>query len=360
MEQKRNYGIDLLRIIATFMIIILHILGVGGVIYTIDASSPVYVTAWLLEFLAYCAVNCYALISGYVGVYSKFRVSNIMALWIQVAFTTLVITGAFYFCGANVTKLDILEACMPVRFQVYWYFTAYFCLFWISPFLNKFILGLSKRASKYLVLVLVVLFSIMPTVLKSDLFWIQSGYSAAWLIVLYIVGGIIRVHYSQIKIRKRVLLAGYLFSVILTLLAKLLIEFLSPKLPIIFYDSNFLMDYDSPTMVLAGVCLLLLFAQIKMKKATKLIAFFAPFTFGIYIIHVHPFVWEGIMTNRFVDFTKLHPVILILAVFLAAIGIFFGCSIIEFLRIRLFKLLHIPGFCKRIERKMMTIFEKLL
>ena len=68
------------------MVIVLHVLGVGGIVHTVDATSPTYVPAWLLEFMAYCAVNCYALISGYVGVKSKFRLSGILALWMQVMF----------------------------------------------------------------------------------------------------------------------------------------------------------------------------------------------------------------------------------------------------------------------------------
>ena len=141
MIRERNYGIDLLRIVATFMIIILHILGVGGVIYNAKIFTPVYITAWLLEFGAYCAVNCYALISGYVGIYSKFRISNILLLWMQVVFTTLIITVVFYFLGADVTITDIKEACTPVTSQLYWYFTAYVALYLLSPFLNQLVIS---------------------------------------------------------------------------------------------------------------------------------------------------------------------------------------------------------------------------
>ena len=63
---KRNYGIDLLRMILMLMVVILHVLGHGGVL---DATTPLsakYCVSWLIESFAYCAVNCYALISGYV------------------------------------------------------------------------------------------------------------------------------------------------------------------------------------------------------------------------------------------------------------------------------------------------------
>ncbi|MBQ7233685.1 MAG: acyltransferase [Bacillales bacterium] len=360
MNSKRNYGIDLLRILATFMIIVLHILGVGGVIYTIDSSSPVYIIAWLLEFAAYCAVNCYALISGYVGVNSKFRVSNILFLWIQVVFTTVVITTGFYCAGIDVSLADVKQSCTPITSQLYWYFTAYVCLYFLTPFLNRFIANLNKKMACYLLVVLMILFSFVPILWETDLFFVNNGYSAAWLIILYLVGGVIRKFYSEIKIKKRILFLGYLLAVILTLLSKLGIEYLTERSSFALLGNHFLMNYNSPTMVLAGVCMLLLFANLKVDKFVKIIAFYAPFTFGVYIIHVHPFVWNNILSNRFTGYTSFHPIALVFAVLLTAIIIFLTCSMAEFLRIQLFRILHVKQFCDFIEEKTKNIFERFL
>lgn len=43
---KRNYGIDLLRLIAMFMVVILHVLGQGGVISATTGLK--HHIAWLL------------------------------------------------------------------------------------------------------------------------------------------------------------------------------------------------------------------------------------------------------------------------------------------------------------------------
>ena len=75
---ERKYGIDLLRMIAMFMVVILHVLGQGGILNTVSSLSLNYEIAWFLEISAYCAVNCYALISGYVGINSKFKFTNII------------------------------------------------------------------------------------------------------------------------------------------------------------------------------------------------------------------------------------------------------------------------------------------
>ena len=52
--KKRNYGIDLLRIVAMFMIIALHALGLGGVVRYAEQFSLNYEAAWLLEVFIFC------------------------------------------------------------------------------------------------------------------------------------------------------------------------------------------------------------------------------------------------------------------------------------------------------------------
>lgn len=351
MEKKRNYGIDLLRIIATFMIIVLHILGAGGIIYTIDASRPLYITAWGLELAAYCAVNCYALISGYVGICSKFKFSNIFQLWLQVATTTIAITVAFLFQGGNATIQDVMKSCMPIKNQYYWYFTAYVCLYFMTPFLNWFILNIEVRMAKKLVLTLMLFFSVIPTFFEADLFVIHNGYSVLWLMVLYIVGGLIKKYQSHITIKKRILVCGYLGAVALTLILKLTIEYLTPMVSFEFLESNFLMNYNSPTIVVAGLCLLLLFMNLKLEKMRKIISLFAPTTFGIYIIHSQPMIWDRFIVNGFSKFKEFGVIEFVIAVIVTSIVIFASCSLIELFRIRIFKMLHISELCKKIEEK---------
>lgn len=68
MSKKRNYGIDLLRIILTFMICVLHTQGRNNLLPEVVSGfrSP-YAITWLMEILCYCAVDGYALISGYTA-----------------------------------------------------------------------------------------------------------------------------------------------------------------------------------------------------------------------------------------------------------------------------------------------------
>lgn len=347
MNQKRDYGIDLLRIVATYMIIILHILGVGGIIYTIDNSSRVYVMSWGLEFFAYCAVNCYALISGYVGLKSKFRFFNILNLWCQVVVTSGIITLIGWFLGVNIGLRNMLEVFVPVIAKTYWYFTAYVGLFLLTPFLNRLIETLDKKTAKYLLLTLFVLFSVLPIFGDSDMFYVNYGYSAAWLIILYLAGAIIKKFFADTNISRKFWLVMYVAAVLITLISKLGIEYLLTKSPNFMYDSNFLMNYNSPTMVLAAVSLLYVFANLKVKKMEKIIRLLAPFTFGIYIIHTHPIVWDYILANRFEGFVNYGPIALVLLVLGTAIFILIICVVLEYIRQKYLLCLKFRTYAKK-------------
>ena len=71
--KTRNYGIDFLRMISMIMIVMLHTLGHGGILRSVSFLSVHYQIAWLLEVIAFGAVNTYAMISGFVSVDSHFR-----------------------------------------------------------------------------------------------------------------------------------------------------------------------------------------------------------------------------------------------------------------------------------------------
>ena len=57
--------------VAMLFVVILHVAGVGGVNKAYPLHSAGYITALLLRSVTFCAVNCYALISGYVGCTGK-------------------------------------------------------------------------------------------------------------------------------------------------------------------------------------------------------------------------------------------------------------------------------------------------
>ena len=191
--EQRNRGIDLLRMTAMWMVVILHILNKGGVLAAAAPLSAGQGTARLLETAAYCAVNCYGLISGYVGVQRRFRYSGALALWLRVAFYTLGITAVFAcLMPGSVNGDRVLRAFFPVLFRQYWYVTAYFGMCLFIPFFNLLLNRLSKGQLRLLALSIVLVFSVLPTLRQKDVFLTDNGYSVLWLSCLYLLGGVLR------------------------------------------------------------------------------------------------------------------------------------------------------------------------
>lgn len=110
----RNYGVDLLKITCMIMVAIIHVMGHGGILFNATMFTMQYSLLWVLESIVYCAVNCYALITGYLYYGRSFKYSNILRLYFQVAFYGVTIFFLFYFFHPEmVGKKDLIKAVLP-------------------------------------------------------------------------------------------------------------------------------------------------------------------------------------------------------------------------------------------------------
>ena len=348
--EQRNRGIDLLRMAAMWMVVILHILNKGGVLEAAAPLSTGRETARLLEIAAYCAVNCYGLISGYVGVGHRFRYSGAIALWLRAAFYTLGITAAFALLMPGSVNGDrVLRAFLPVLFRQYWYVTAYFGMCLFIPFFNLLLERLTRHQAKVLALSIVVVFSVLPTLRQKDVFLTDNGYSVLWLSCLYLLGGILRLYGRQ----ERKLLrwaAMYLGGVLVTWLVKLAGDRLWMARTGHLCDKVLLTAYTSPTILLAAAALVLCFTGLRIGPGFgSFIEKASPLAFSVYLIHAHPLIWEHWLAGRFAFLADKPPVLLALGVLGGAFGIYAVCSLADILRAWLFRLLRVKAFSKGLE-----------
>lgn len=353
LTDKRNYGIDLLRIVSMIMIPVLHTLGHGGILENSTKLSIHNEIAWLLEIASYCAVNCYALISGYVGYGKKQKYCNIIYLYFQVIFYTLLTTAVFIFYKPELVNLTtIVKAVFPFAYNTYWYFAAYFCLFFFTPFLNLALDKFEKSMIQKLLLLLFVIFSVLPTLFHSDFGYTNSGYSFLWLAILYLIGAYIRKYGLSFSHSNITNLTGYFVCVILTWLSKICIELLTNKLFHKPIGEGYLISYTSPTIILCSLFLLLFFANIKCgKNLTKFIQFFSPLTFGVYLFHEEPLIRDTFINNFSVGYLSFNPIVMMLAVIVTALFIWFIGSLADKIRLTVFNLIKIKELSVFLEHK---------
>lgn len=298
---NRNYGIDILRVISMLFVIVLHSLGHGGILKTAIVNSPQYKVAWIMEIIAYCAVDIFAIISGYVAYTDKekdVKYSNYIKLWLEVVFYGLLINIIFNLININFVHItDYIKVLFPVSYELYWYFTAYTGLFILMPIINKGIRNLDNNMLKKVFVIIFVFFSLLGVVFEN--FELYRGYSFIWITLLYILGMIMKKCNIGSNLSKSKIIIGIVLLYLTTYLYR--IYGFDYKALNIEITKSLFVSYISPTMVGVSILYVLLFSKFKFnEKINNVIAFLASSSFAIYIINEHKLVKKLIMTNLFV------------------------------------------------------------
>ncbi len=337
----RSYGIDLLKSVSMLMIVMLHILGIGGILDATVQGSGGFYTAWLMEALNICAVNCFGLVSGYVLTSGRYRGSRLLSLWIRVVAEGLLITLVFWLIMPDkVGKWELLNALLPVTRQVYWYFTAYFALFFFVPYINRMLHSLRQTELYRLGIIIVIFATVVGNVGMGDIYHFSGGYSFLWLLCLYILGGILRTIPVNKKINMLWFLLAFVLSAVLAVVGMLITG-----------NKNFVWYYTSPLILSAATALLLFFRRLQFsgRGAQKFISMLARTSFGVYIIHTHPLPWTFLILGSFAVFARLPPPVMVLCVIGSAGVIYSLCTAADWLVEKLLKLLGVEKLAAKFD-----------
>ena len=340
--KDRNYGIDLLRIVTMFMIVNLHVFWYGGILRSENLYflSAKYNIVWILEIICYVAVNCYALISGFVGIESRYKYSNIVLLWLRVVFYSI----SLYLIGCIFGIVDfnfktLVTFCFPVVNSKYWYFTAYFCLFFFMPILNSALENMEYKLLRNSIIMIIIIISVLPFIYAGDIFLTRNGSSFVWLMVLYLIGGFIKKYNLHNKFSNNSMIILFVFCIILELGSAYLTSYLDLKGVTDFKFT--LISYTSSTMLLSGISLLIIFSKLKVKSLKKIIAFLSPLCFSVYLIHEHEVFSKRFIVGKSATFLNYSTLKMLLYIIITDIAIFVGCIFIDYFREKLFKKLEL-------------------
>ncbi len=351
----RNYGLDLLRCFAMAMIVVLHTLKRSGLLEARPLSAR-YEVVWFLEIFSYCAVNCFVLLSGYVSLNSKFRISRIISLWLQVVFYNVSLTVLFQGINGDWDVIAILRSFLPVSTNSHWFFTQYFALSFFMPFINKLVKTISIRHNAYLVGVMLIFFSVFPMLYKmpvdilgefdENLFYTDRGYSLLWLIVIYTCGAFLRKLADENRMPNisAPALAG------ITLLSDLIIWLIHFVCVRNDRTHSFVVSYTSIFVVLSAFSMVLLFSKFRFNKTLqKLIAFFSSGAFAVYLIHEHKSV-RNVFTELVSPMADMRLIKMLPALLFTIVFVFLVCVIADWFRANLFKLLRIDKLCRKFDK----------
>lgn len=359
-KKTRQANIELLRIVAMLMIIVLHYLDKGEILVQFTGElTAMQIVHRQIQIFCIVAVNLYVLISGYFLTESGFTIKKMVVLWAQVLFYAWGITVLFLIGGGvNIGEMGIYDwipILMPVTGNHYWFATIYLALFAVSPFLNVAIRNMGKSQHKAAIAVMVTIFSLWNTFLPftipvSD----GEGMDLPWFVCLYLIAAYIRKYPECIRIRKWMGLLMYVSAAVLSVLLGLGLLWVDSYIGKLGgYAGNFF-PYNSFFTLIGSVGLFVFFLQLKMKDGavSKCIVALGAGTFGVFLIHEHLFMrnlwpkWFGVSQMADSPLLWLHMPATVLA-------IFFACALIDLVRQWIFKFIFqnkiANGFFRKFE-----------
>lgn len=351
---RRNYGIDMLKIISMINIINLHINKKSGLL-KINPDNPKYKQVYRLEAFSLWPVNVFGLLSGIIS-FRKYKFSNLIYIWFEYFFYSTFFSIYLY----NQSLLDLRNLILsffPIGIKRLWYFNAYFFMYLFLPFITNSINTLNKDLYTKLILCFFAIYSVYHIIMdfnirNTDFDFINKGYSSNRLTILYISGGYIGRFYLSKPFLSNI--ACLLFFLVSSLISSEFIFYSYKKTK--FPDKIFL-QYFSPTIVIQALSLIFFFSHLKLCKRwlIKIILFFNPLNFNVTLIHMRIFSSRTpFILKVFKYIESLEPKYLFFKIYLLSALIYLVCALFDYFRYLLFKLLHIRALSIYIENKILN------
>lgn len=295
-------------------------------------------------YLVSSGINCFVLMSGFLLAESKaFRWKGAINIWLSTFFYSFGIALLFVI----LKKADpdvLLKYAFPIYNDTYWFMTQFIALTLLAPFLARLIAALTKR--EYLVLLVVLSF------LNLRLFKFPygqtygGGQTLVWFVFLFLVGAYIRKyrpfstfrHFGKCYLIFGVLLASMYMAVEIYQYRK--------SGAVVDYGNTYNNGFTFVTSLL-----LFLWAtnlNITNQKATNIITRVAPLALGVYLITEHPLLREWLWFDTLNLQAYQSSPLLIPMQAACCIALFLLCIAIEYLRVRLFRMLHIDHLLDKI------------
>lgn len=362
MSDKRESGLDLLRAAAALCIVACHTFPPCAWVNR-EPGYPAPLPDLFLYALVLSAVNCFGLLSGYVGYREKdegLRLSPLLMIWLQLVFWRVLLLWLPVRLGLADTPLSPADVLLPLTKRVNWYITAYCEMMLLAPFLQRAVRSAGRRENARTVLALFALCSLLPlcrAFVDGNPFLLDEGYSWMWLAVLYFWGCSLKKFGWFRETRARRLTALLLASLLLASLWRALAA--AGRLPFALLNRSgrLFYVYTSPALVLASGCLLLLAARLRVPERLRgAVRTAASASLGVFLIHTT--VWYWLLEPWLEGFLPaLGPGSL--RALLAALLIAVPCALLELLRARLFAALRVRRLTDRVQASLNAALSRL-
>ena len=274
--KNRESNIELLRIIAIMMVLMLHFNLVGwhpDVLSCSEAFSWTSLEGKLIEAFCIAAVNVFVMISGYFAI--KLSLKSVLNLYIRCFIIGIVSYLAYILIVGEPISISAIGGRVLAFTDNHWWFViSYIGLMAISPILNAGCEALSKRLYVYVLALLSVVMLYFGWYKNLEV--TNGGYSLIHFVYLYIIARYIKLHVREQIIKEyRFVWLTLFFLMVVLVVAMAYIE------PMRAYA------YNSPIIIIEAISLLLFFVSIPFYN--KFINWIALSVFSAYLIQSSPY-----------------------------------------------------------------------
>lgn len=294
--EKRKIHLDILRIIACFMVIYNHTneRGFGLYLYR-EPGSLSFFNYLLRSTICKCGVPIFFMISGSLLLNKDESLKDTYKRIPRIAIDILLISLLYFWwdtkqAGNQFVLKNVLKTMITSNYWHLWYLYAYIAFIITLPFLRKLVGGLDKKASLYMLIVAILYMAVIP-IIQFDWGKINPSLQPSWLIAdifIYPTAGYILDHVFQIeKLSLRFILAigGAISSVCLIIGSiygyRLLLK--SPGNT----DETFLKLFCLAISIAVFAAIKKLAMKLNFSnKAATLISEIGSCTFGVYLLHI--------------------------------------------------------------------------
>ena len=331
---NRNTSIELLRIISMIMIMFHHFAYHGNFEWNFNEVTLPHLWYDFILMGGKVGVDIFVLISGYFLIENTeklFQPKKLLKFWGQVVFYSIMTYLLSVMLRLNAFEIkQLIKVCLPITYPGWWFASTYFMLYLIHPFLNKLLHGLSKTEYQYLILMMVLCWSIIPTA-TTQLF---ESNSLLWFVTLYGIAGYVNLYGGNQKLQSKHYFSLYFMVLIITYTVSTTFLFLGTKKEEWSTHAIDFFEIERLPILLMAITLFMGFATLKMNYH-KWINMIASATFGVYLIHDSSYIRYYLWTNIFKINQYQDSTFLILYSILVVFILYVSCTMIDLIRKKL-------------------------
>jgi len=319
----RDSNIELLRIVAMFLVLIDH----SGYMSIHPPTNEEVFSAPMLSLTRHCSqsfssicVNVFVLISGWFGI--KAKISRIVEFLFQCYFICFI--AYFVLLAIGITSpMTIRDWVSFLVLGDLWFVMAYLLLYLFAPMMNMFIESQTQKQFLYFLSAFLMIQFLHGFIIQES--WFDKGMSPLTLMSLYMVGRYMRLYPNRFTTMNKWI--------------DMLVYFVVSFLGAVFTFAGVrhgaegyrFFSYASPTIIIASVYFFLFFTKISFRS--RAINWIAVSAFAVYVLDCEGHFWLFYLSTNHSWWMNGSPSVYLIKTLLFDIAVFTVAIFLDKIRI---------------------------